>query len=107
VWPGETSRVPVDVRTPAEAGEWELEVGMERGGRDFGRAAYRVVVEVAPPSSSRSAVAAELAAVRHRIDHEYARAREAEEATDELVGLRRHRLGAWLMRNGRGDGGSR
>lgn len=96
VWPGETSRVPVNVRTPADPGEWELDVGVERGGHDFGAASYRVQVHEDPPRSSPSDAAAELAAMRHRLDRERSRAENAEDSAEALAGLRRHRLGAWI-----------
>ena len=96
VWPGETSRVPVDVRTPADPGEWELDIGLERGGHDFGASTHRVQVHDDPPPSSPSDAAAELAAMRHRLDRERSRAGKAEDTTEALTRLRRHRLGAWI-----------
>ena len=105
VWPGETSRVPVDVRTPADPGGWELDVGVERGGNDFGAATYRVAVHEDPPRSAPSDAAAELAAMRHRLARERSRAGTAEDTADALTRLRRHRLVAWIAgRNGRDNG---
>jgi hypothetical protein len=105
VWPGETSRVPVDVRTPADIGEWDLEVRVERGGNEFGGATHRVEVHDAPPRSPRSTAAAELAAMRHRLAREVSRAREAEDQAESLTRLRRYRMGAWMgRRNGRDNG---
>jgi len=107
VWPGETSRVPVNVRTPADPGEWELDVHVERAGQVFGGATHRVVVHEAPPRSSPSAAAAEFAGMRHQLARERSRAREAEDATGALTRLRRYRVGAWVARrNGRDNGQS-
>jgi hypothetical protein len=105
VWPGETSRVPVDMRTPADPGEWDLDVCVERGAHAFGGAAYRVHVEDASARSPRSDAGTELAAMRQRLDRERSRTRRAEAAVDSLTRLRRYRVGAWLARrNGAGGG---
>jgi hypothetical protein len=107
VWPGETSRVPVDVHTPADPGEWELDVHVERAGHTFGGATHRVAVHEAPPRSSRSAAAAELAGMRQQVARERSRARAAEDTTGALTRLRRYRVGAWVARrNGRDNGRS-
>jgi hypothetical protein len=105
VWPGETSRVPVDIRTPADPGEWDLEVGVERAGHAFGGATYRMQVDDASARSPRSGAGAELAAMRQRLDRERSRTRRAEEAMDSLTRLRRYRVGAWLARRNGTDGG--
>jgi hypothetical protein len=107
VWPGETSRVPVDVHTPADPGEWELDVHVERAGHTFGGATHQVAVHEAPPRSSRSAAAAELAGMRQQVARERSRARAAEDTTGALTRLRRYRVGAWVARrNGRDNGRS-
>jgi hypothetical protein len=104
VWPGETSRVPVDIHTPTELGEWDLDVHVERGGHAFGGATHRVQVEDAA-SAPPSPAGAELAAMRQRVDRERSRTRRAEVAVNSLTRLRRYRLGAWLARRNGADGG--
>ena len=97
--------MPVDVRTPADIGEWDLEVRVERGGNEFGGATHRVEVHDAPPRSPRSTAAAELAAMRHRLAREVSRAAEAEDEAESLTRLRRYRMSAWMdRRNGRDNG---
>jgi hypothetical protein len=105
VWPGETSRVPVDIRTPAVPGEWELDVGVERAGQAFGGAKYRVHVGDAAARAPQSAAGAELAAMRQRLDRERSRTVRAEETVDSLTRLRRYRVAAWLARRNGTDGG--
>ena len=80
-------------------------VRIERGAHEFGGATYRVEVQDAPPRSPRSAAAAELAAMRHRLARERSRATKAEDAAEALTRLRRYRMGAWITRrNGRDNG---